>query len=315
MSVTRSPRALAFDPQATRLEWVTDRPLAGDDFLAALRDVGAWDDEAWERLRRHGGIHVDRRRIEPESAPGAVPAGSAVVAYALRREPEPLRLDASVVLLDEAGIVAVDKPPFWTVQGTRASCLSSLERALRALLRCPTLTPVHRLDRETTGMLLFARDGDAAGWVGTQLLRRAARKEYLAVVHPPPEADEWTVAGRLVRVPHVAHSLFELAPPSADGPGKHSRTRFRVGRRAGETAWVEAEPLTGRTHQIRVHLAVGGTPVVGDALYGRGYAADAPWSADRCLLHAASLLVSLRPGDPPRTLHAPVPADMGWAWP
>jgi RluA family pseudouridine synthase len=300
----RSPRALAHDPPVLKHEWAVDRPLEAAAFLDAARARLAMDDAAWERLLRHDGLHVDRVRWGDRAA-GAVPAGTQVVAYAFVREPEPLVLPESCVLFDEDGLVAVDKPPWWAVQGTRASRCVSLETALRRRLDCPMLTPVHRLDRETTGVLLFARDGRAAAPVARQFARREVRKEYAVVGWCEGEVPErFEVEGRMVRVAHPSHSLFELR----DGEeGLPSRTSFETVARSGSRVLLRALPLTGRTHQLRVHLAARGLPIVGDSLYGRGFSDGEPWSAERMLLHAQALCFRL--GDRDVEIRAPLPPD------
>lgn len=303
----RSPRALAHDPPVTRSAWTTDREFGVDGFLEDARARGGWDDDAWERLLRHGGMHLDRTRFEASPDSRRIPSGTVVVAYSFAREPRPLELSPSVILLDEGGLVAVNKPPWWCVQGTRASRLVSLERALRGMLDCPRLTPVHRLDRETSGVILFAREGRVAGDIGRQLARREVGKEYVAVVHPAPAADAWQVEGRIVRIEHPSHSLFELRREGSEG--LPSATRFDVVERRGERAWIRAFPLTGRTHQLRVHLVASGCPIVGDSLYAGGWSPGAPWSAERLQLHASA--ITFRFGARQMRIEAPVPEDFG----
>lgn len=304
--VERSPRALRADPPAIKVELVLDRAVSHAELLALVQERGGWDDATQARLVAHAGLHVDRVRVEPERPPARVEAGARVVAYALSAEPELPGLGPERMLLDEAGVVAVDKPPFLTVQGTRATRRSSLERLLRERLGCPALTPIHRLDRETSGVLLFARDPAAARRAGKQFSARTVTKEYVAVVSPPPSATAWQVTGRLARVAHPAHSLFELRQGGPEA-GEWSGTRFEVQRAAGARALVRALPLTGRTHQLRVHLASGGTPIVGDALYGAGWAEG---GAERMLLHALALELALEEGGPPRRIEAPLPGDL-----
>ena len=307
----RSPSSARFDPPVAKREWITDGALPLDEFLADARRRGGWDDAAWERLLRHAGIHLDRVRLCPEARPDVVPARTHVLAYALVREPEPVVIDRTHVLFDEDGVVACNKPPWLTTQGRRGSRESSLERALRLLLSCPWLSPVNRLDRETSGLVLFARDSRAAGVLGRQLQRRTLVKEYLAVVSPPPRAQAFEVEAPMIRVWHPSHSLFTLRGDGLEGRASH--TRFEVVEQRGDRALVRALPLTGRTHQLRVHLAHVGSPIVGDSLYGPGWQAGAPWSAERLQLHAASVTFRLAPGDdaPPVTVAAPAPADFG----
>jgi tRNA pseudouridine32 synthase/23S rRNA pseudouridine746 synthase len=299
----RSPRALAFDPPALKAEWLVESDQSLDAFLAALRDrVG--DDASFERLMRHGGVHLDRRRLcDFPEPPAVVPAGTSVIAYWFTREPEQLALPADVVLFDERGLVAIDKPPWWTTQGTRASRFASLERALRDLLGCSWLTPVNRLDRETTGVLLFARDSAAASEAGRQLLKRTVAKEYVTIVeNAEPLPDAWSVEGRMARIPHPSHSLFAMT----SGDGDWSATRFETVVRGDGRTLVHALPSTGRTHQIRVHLSSGGSPILGDSLYGTGWR-PGPLGAERMMLHARAVTLML--GGRSTRIEAPIPED------
>jgi 23S rRNA-/tRNA-specific pseudouridylate synthase len=118
------------------------------------------------------------------------------------------------------------------------------------------------------------------------------------------------VSGRLVRVLHPAHSLFDLRDEGSD-EGRASCTAFAVLERRGERALLSVRPVTGRTHQIRVHAAGSGCPLVGDSLYGQGWSPAAePWSARRLQLHA--LRVALRaPGGGRLVIEAPPPRDFG----
>jgi RluA family pseudouridine synthase len=305
----RSPLALAHDPPVERFDWTIETALHGEEVLTETVRRAGWSSDDAERLARHAGLHLDGHRLLPERPPRLVAAGTRVVAYRLSAEPRLPDLPDEALLLDRAGLVAVAKPPWLTVQGTRASRLGSLERLLRERLDRPRLTPVHRLDRETSGVVLFAGDAEAASDLGRQFQRRTVEKRYLAVIAPPPERDEWTVEGLLVRAAHPAHSLFALSEDAPAGEGKPSRTRFHVLERAGARGLVEAWPETGRTHQLRVHLAASGCPIVGDSRYGTGWLPGAPGSGERLQLHAERL--RFRRSGEPFEVAAPPPGDFG----
>jgi RluA family pseudouridine synthase len=123
---------------------------------------------------------------------------------------------------------------------------------------------VHRLDTQTTGVLLFARSPGAVDAFGNLFESRRMDKTYLAVVRGAPKQPEWTCRLRLGADPD---SIGRVIVDSRGG--KEAETHFRVLQTSGTTALVEARPHTGRTHQIRVHLAESGCPVAGDELYGR----------------------------------------------
>jgi RluA family pseudouridine synthase len=283
------------------------RALSFAAFLDDARERTGLDAAAFARLLWHGGIQLDGRPLLEEAAPRAVAGGTRVAAWAFEREPEPIAIGEEALLLDRAGVVAVAKPAWLTMQGSRASQRLSLEACLRALLGRPSLVAAHRLDRQTTGVALFADGAEAARHLCAELAPGCARKRYLAVVAPPPREERFEVSGALARAPHPSRIRFALA---ADGEGRPSHTRFRCLERRGGRARVLALPETGRTHQIRVHLAAAGSPIAGDDLYGPAGPAS---SAERVLLHAASLALRL-PGDGVATrIEAPEPADLAGA--
>jgi 23S rRNA-/tRNA-specific pseudouridylate synthase len=149
---------------------------------------------------------------------------------------------------------------------------------------------VHRLDRQTSGVALFARGRERAAELGRAFATRRIEKRYLACVSPAPREDEFAVRGFLGRVAHPGRFKFGLFDAPAEGL-RESATQFRVRARCARGATVEALPLTGRTHQLRVQLAAYGAPISGDDLYGPPYAPGAPHAAARVLLHAAELAI------------------------
>ena len=203
-------------------------------------------------------------------------------------------------------MIAVDKPAWLPVQGTRASQRLCLERALRELTGCPSLVAVHRLDRQTSGVVLFARSPAIARRLGRALAARRVARRYLAVCVPAPAADRFTVAGEMVRVPDPARFRFGLSPTPCRG-GRFSETAFRCLAREAGRAWLEARPRTGRTHQIRVHLAAAGSPILGDPVYR--ISACGASDAERLQLHAAALRLALEERGKELEIEAPLPAD------
>jgi 23S rRNA pseudouridine1911/1915/1917 synthase len=188
------------------------------------------------------------------------------------------------VVAESPDWIVVDKPAPLQVHPAKPdsppTLLDGLEQLLAyELANGARLSLINRLDRETSGLVLAAKNRDTARVLGKAMMRRQIGKRYLALVHGWPEADAFTVDLPLRRRgefdPDVPVRLMQAVHPE----GAPSRTEFEVRRRwtrAGRSeapelfALVEARPVTGRMHQIRVHLAHAGHPVVGDKLYGPG---------------------------------------------
>jgi 23S rRNA pseudouridine955/2504/2580 synthase len=152
---------------------------------------------------------------------------------------------------------------------------------------------VHRLDRDTSGVLLIARTALAASGLSASLALRDTSKVYWALTRGVPKQKNGVVKGALAKEgghgPRGRDERMAMAEEGEEG-AKFSLTEYAVMATAGtEFAWVAARPITGRTHQIRVHLEVSGLPIVGDATYGGE-------AAVRMMLHCASLAFMDRKG-------------------
>lgn len=148
----------------------------------------------------------------------------------------------------------------------------------------PQARVVHRLDRDTSGLMLMALDAEAQAHLGRQFEARSVAKTYECVVRGVPEAVSGLVDLPIARDP--------ARPPRYridHDAGRPAQTAWRLLARLDSVARLEVEPRTGRSHQIRLHLATLGHPIVGDPLYGDGASAGA---ADRMLLHATRLEVA-----------------------
>jgi len=209
------------------------------------------------------------------------------------------------ILHEDGWLVAVDKPAGLTTQPPRQRVPGETTAHERVLLQLAAregkrveVLLFHRLDRLTTGVLVFARQRDAARALAKIWGLGAAQKQYLAVVHGEPGNGPRKISGPIAPDPLVP-GRFRVARS-----GKPASTEVRLLARLGELSLVEVRPLTGRTHQVRVHLAEAGFPVAGDTLYGGGGGVPRPF------LHAWRLtLPHPRTGRQIR-LEAPVPADM-----
>jgi len=177
------------------------------------------------------------------------------------------------ILYEDRSVLAIDKPAGWmlvpyswdrTGRNLQLAISSSIlggEFWARSR-NLKFLKYIHRLDAETTGILLFAKSPGALQTFGDLFESRRMNKRYLAVVRGDPKKDEWLCNAKLGPDPkeHGRHRV--------DPQGKEAETHFKVLARKEGLALIEARPLTGRTHQIRLHLTHTGLPIVGDTMYG-----------------------------------------------
>jgi tRNA pseudouridine32 synthase/23S rRNA pseudouridine746 synthase len=204
------------------------------------------------------------------------------------------------ILFEDGEALVIDKPGGLPVERPRAGG-ASLEDHLYELklgFQRPPV-PVHRLDTDTSGCLLLARNPKALKRFARAFEERQVGKRYLGVLAGVPQQSQGAVELALAKI-SSAEKGWRMIPAKK---GKPSVTHWRVLAEAGGRALVEFRPETGRTHQIRVHAASGiGVPLLGDPVYGDGK------TADRTMLHAADLGVP-REGKPPIVATAPLPAD------
>ena len=195
--------------------------------------------------------------------------------YVIRREarPEPACPRTFTVVHEDARVRVVDKPAGLPVHASAKFYFNTLTRVLAERFPDePGLQICHRLDRETSGCLVVARDRAAAAFVKAAIAdKRRTRKEYVAVVHGQPPWDAETALDTPLRISTAADDTrVPTVRVIADARGLPSLTLVQVERRAGPYALVRATLVTGRQHQIRAHLAHAGYPIVGDKLYAHG---------------------------------------------
>ncbi|MCJ1961132.1 MULTISPECIES: RluA family pseudouridine synthase [Novosphingobium] len=204
------------------------------------------------------------------------------------------------ILYEDAEALVIDKPAGLPIDRPRAggACLEDyLEDLKLGFQRAPL--PVHRLDQDTSGCLLLARNPKALKRFSAAFEERLVEKRYLGIVDGVLEQEEGTIALSLSKV-STAKSGWRMIPARK---GKPSTTHWRKLAEVDGRTLVEFRPETGRTHQIRVHAASGlGAALVGDPVYGSRK------GAPRTMLHAAGLLVP-RPTKDPIGAMAPLPAD------
>lgn len=191
----------------------------------------------------------------------------------------------------DAEIVVVDKPSgLLSVPGRgddKQDCASA-----RVQARFPDALIVHRLDMSTSGLLLFARGAAAQRELSLEFAERRVDKRYIAIVDGEVAADDAVDAWREIDLPLICDWPNRPRQIVDHAIGKPSQTRWRVLARMPGRTRIELEPLTGRTHQLRVHLQALGHPICGDALYGPQ--APAAPTAPRLLLHASRLHLQAR---------------------
>lgn len=214
-----------------------------------------------------------------------------------------------LVIHEDAETLALNKPAGLSSQGGRIKA-PTLDDLLAALAKKSGVKPrlVHRLDRDTSGVILAAKSQPAAAFLGKAMMARRVRKTYLAIVAPgAPEPRSGTIAAFLARREIGREAYVETAP--ADDPAaKPALTRYRTLAADETMALVELEPRTGRMHQLRVHLASIGRPIAGDARYG-GALAIAGTPVKRLMLHAVRLSFP-HPAGGQITIEAPMAAAL-----
>jgi tRNA pseudouridine32 synthase/23S rRNA pseudouridine746 synthase len=204
------------------------------------------------------------------------------------------------ILYEDAEALVIDKPAGLPLDRPRAggeSLEDHLEELKLGFQREPL--PVHRLDRDTSGCLLLARNPKALKRFARAFEERKVGKRYLGIVRGSPEGGEGTIALSLSKISSASEG-WRMIPAKK---GKPAVTHWRKLAEAGGLTLIEFRPETGRTHQIRIHAAAGlGLPLLGDPIYDDGK------GAPRTMLHAVGLTVE-REGKGPIEAQAPMPAD------
>lgn len=251
------------------------------------------------RWSRTGQIRVDGGRVKPEDrlAMGQVlrvpPGGEAKHKGPKARRPlseDEINQARDMVIREIPSAIVLNKPPGLATQGG-SKTTKHVDGLLDAFIDGedkPRPRLVHRLDKDTSGVLLIARTPGSAASYSKRFSGRSARKIYWALVVGVPEVREGTIDAPLAKQPGTGGEKMHV---DEEG-GQMAKTRYRVVERAGtRAAWVELEPLTGRTHQLRVHMAAIGHPIVGDGKYG-GQDAFLTGSISRKMhLHARRLII------------------------
>ena len=286
------------------LELTADRPGERLDVFLSRAVAGL----SRSRARRL----IDDRLVTVDGAPERpsyrLPGGARVTATlppAGEAGPEAERIPLTIVYQDE-DVIVVDKAAGLTVHPAPGHATGTLVNALLALV--PELAEVgerlrpgivHRLDRDTSGLLVVARNERARADLVRQLKQREVSKTYLALVRGVPKPPQGTIEAPIGRHPRNRKKMAVVAG------GREAETRYRLREEIDGMSLLEVEPVTGRTHQIRVHLAATGHPVIGDAVYGKRSEI-----AGRQFLHAWRLAFDLPSSGRRVEFESPLPADL-----
>ncbi|WP_282450835.1 23S rRNA pseudouridine(955/2504/2580) synthase RluC [Marinobacter bryozoorum] len=293
------------------VQWITvDPDMAGqrlDNFLMArLRGVPR---SKIYRIVRKGEVRVNKGRVRPDTR---LEAGDEVRIPPVVRPEKPVsavpgdRVQAvmeNAVIFENDDLLVVNKPSGIAVHGGSGLSFGLIEVLRAARPDARFLELVHRLDRDTSGLVMIARKRSALRFLQDELRQRQVRKHYHALV-----SGHWPGS-----VTEVSEPLLRYEMPNGerrvkvDDGGKASLTRYRVLDAWQGYSLVEASPVTGRTHQIRVHCASTGHPIAGDDKYmdAAGLRAFRSLGGSRLMLHARALEFRLPGGDEWLRLEAP----------
>ena len=214
------------------------------------------------------------------------------------KKPPPVALDDAWIIAHESDLLVLNKPAGLLSHATRSAGASDLLSLTVA--RFGPLTLFHRLDRDTSGLVLLTRGGPINRYLDSAFKAGDVEKEYIAAV----AAGGRLSATGMIQARIGPHPRRRDMMAAVERGGREARTRYEVIGEASGVQLVRLWPQTGRTHQLRIHLLAMGAPVLGDRLYG-----PRPPSTRRLMLHACRLSLPEAVGFPARVFRAPVPED------
>lgn len=264
------------DPEGERL----------DRYLAA--EISSISRGQAKKIIDIGGVHIDGRRVR--SCSRSVMQGQNIELYLDHLPLDPFRFAPEDILLRDKYLIVLNKPAGVDTQPTHARYMGTVYEALQVLLQDPLrprqkpeLGMVQRLDRGTTGVMVFSTHPNSHRGLTKIFMEHRADKRYLALVGGSPPEEKGEVKSLLAR------SRKENKVVSVLKGGKEARTRYRVVERFDLATLVELELLTGRSHQIRAHMSELGCPLLGDTRYG-GLSELQGIDLERPMLHASRLV-------------------------
>jgi 23S rRNA pseudouridine955/2504/2580 synthase len=271
-----------------------------------------------EKLLRTGQVRVDGGRVKASTrlAAGQIVRVPPLPDVApLPSKPTLTKADcgflASITLYEDDDLMVLNKPPGLAVQGGTKTA-QHLDRLLEALGDGPETRPrlVHRLDRDTSGVLVVAKRRSVAAKLGRTFQTRSVRKIYWAIVKGVPKPPQGKVEAALVKAAGPEGDRVRKARAGEQERAQSAVTYYAVVDRAGQTAsFVSLKPVTGRQHQLRAHMAILGHPILGDAKYQGDR--DLPEGIDNRLhLHARRISFPHPSGEGVVDVTAPLPEHM-----
>ncbi|MDR3554470.1 MAG: pseudouridine synthase [Syntrophobacteraceae bacterium] len=293
-------RAAGFGGGPSRFSWITGQKDKGCELAEVVSGYLKISKEKAADLIDFGSVYV-RGSVERDPSMRLSGGEEILVSFPSHGTARSYEIDPARVIFRDRFLLAYDKEagipsqqlPFDAYNNVFAALLRHLSAGKEGE-RYAALH--HRLDMETSGLLVFALDRKANEPLGRAFQERKVKKEYLAWVEGFPPNDSWTSEAEIGKVGGKYKAV-------RTGEGKQARTVFRVlGRKEGRSL-VLASPLTGRTHQIRIHLGLAGHPVAGDRAYGAK-------PDSRLYLHAWRLTLKHPVSGKELKIEAPVPA--GW---
>ena len=279
-----------------------------------------------QKLLRTGQVRVDSRRVEANArleagaeirVPHVVRQPAKKAASEEKSTPPAGKADRdlieSCILFEDDDILVLNKPFGIAVQGgtgTRRHIDGILAGMADRFGDRPRL--VHRLDRDTTGVLLIAKKRDIAAKLGRTFQTRAAAKTYWALVKGVPVPRQGKIEAALVKASGPDGDRVRKAEAGEQDAAMHATTHYSViDRVANRAAWVSLKPVTGRQHQLRAHMAMIGHPIIGDNKYEGGITQIMEALETKLHLHARRLVLPHpRVGQPQIDVTAPLPAHM-----
>lgn len=294
--------------QAIHLEHRGDEPQRLDKFLVA--HLPDYSRNRLQNLIKEGRVSlggIPARKSGQMVEPGTEVLVRIPPIQPTELTPEDIPLE---VIFENQDLMVVNKPAGMVVHPAAGHSRGTLVHA--ALAHAPELEGVggeqrpgivHRLDKDTSGLILIAKNDRAHRWLQDQFRQRRVAKIYLALVDGRPPTSEGRVEAFIGRDPKKRKKMAIVS----EKKGREAVSEYRTLETFPEHTLLEVRPQTGRTHQIRLHMAFLGCPIVGDQIYGHRHST---LPLERHFLHAAQLTLRLPGESDTRTFEAPLPADL-----